>query len=111
MTIDEGEPQPLVIQHLIDHPDGTQIAFRVYTGPQGSAALEGFDPNASIIYRLSYEVAKGIADGERDAHEEFLLNRLTFSGDPSSLLTHKATLKKMQDCISRTARAAEGGNP
>ncbi len=90
---------PLVIQHLIERPGEEQASFYVTIGVRGASASFGVNPGAAVVYRHGFEVAKGIVDGKRDAHEEFLLGRLIFSGDPMHLLTHGETLRALQECI------------
>ena len=100
----EGLNVPLVIQHLIERPDEEQASFYVTIGVQGASASFGVNPGASVVYRHGFEVAEGIVEGKRDPHEEFLLGRLVFSGDPMHLLTHGETLRALQECI-RSHRA------
>ena len=90
---------PLIIQHLIERSDEEQAAFYVTIGVHGASASFGVNPGAVVVYRHGFEAAEGIVDGKRDAHEEFLLGRLIFSGDPMHLLTHGETLRALQECI------------
>ena len=95
---------PLVIQHLIERPDEEQASFYVTIGVHGASASFGVNPGATVVYRHGIEVAEGIVEGKRNAHEEFLLGRLIFSGNPMHLLTHGQTLRALQECI----RSASG---
>ncbi len=108
ISCDEVSDVPLIVQHLIRRPDEGQAAFYVTISIQGASASLGVNPDATVVYRHDLEVAEGIAKGKRDAHEEFLLGRLTFSGDPLQLLTHGAALKALQDCLRRAGSPQRG---
>lgn len=102
-----GNTAPLVVQHLIEHPCGPSSALRVAIDSNGARASREFDPDADVTYRLDYETALGIAEGKRDAHEEFLLRRLTFDGEPSFLLSHVETLAWLQSCLASKTQQAQ----
>ena len=61
---------------IVEHPDGIRSAYRIRLHADGAEALGGFSDNATVVYRQSYEVARGIAGGELDAHVEFLMGRV-----------------------------------
>ena len=88
-----GGAPPLVIQQLVTHPDGTRNAYRIRLDADGAEALGGFATDATVVYRQSYEVARGIATGDLDAHVEFLMGRVVVSGDTRALMDYQATLE------------------
>ncbi len=94
----DGAP-PLIIQQLVDHPDGLRSAYRIQVDAGGAEALGGFSDGATVVYRQSYEVARGIATGERDAHVEFLLGRIVVSGDTRALVDYRATLELVRAAL------------
>ena len=102
VTTEEGPP--LVIQQVVDHADGTRSAYLVRLGTSGTEALVGYADDATVTYRQSYEVARGIAAGDLDAHVEFLMGRVLVSGDTRALMDHRATLERMHAAL-RNVRA------
>ena len=90
-----GNGPPLVVQHLVDHADGTRSAYRIVLDAHGAEAQVGHVSEATVTYRQNYEVARGIATGERDAHVEFLRGRLVLSGDTKALLAYRRTLEQV----------------
>ena len=102
VTTEEGPP--LVIQQVVDHADGTRSAYLVRLGTSGTEALVGYADDATVTYRQSYEVARGIATGDLDAHVEFLMGRVLVSGDTRALMDHRATLERMHAAL-RNVRA------
>ena len=94
----DGAP-PLVIQQLVDHPDGIRSAYRIRLDSSGAEALGGFAGDATVIYRQSYEVARGIATGDLDAHVEFLMGRVVVSGDTKALMDYRATLELVHGAL------------
>lgn len=95
----DGEP-PLVIQQLVDHPDGIRSAYRIRVEATGAEALGGFADDATVTFRQNYEVARGIATGERDAHVEFLMGRVVVSGDTKALLDHRVALERIHAALA-----------
>lgn len=95
----DGGP-PLVIQQLIEHPDGVRSTYRIRVDSNGAEATAGFSGDATVVYRQSYEVARGIACGELDAHVEFLLGRVVVSGDTTALAGHRATLERLTGALA-----------
>lgn len=95
----EGGP-PLVIQQLIEHPDGVRSTYRIRVDIDGAEAMGGFSGDATVVYRQSYEVARGIACGELDAHVEFLMGRVVVSGDTKALAGHRATLERLSSALA-----------
>lgn len=95
----EGAP-PLVIQQIVEHPDGIRSTYRIRVDANGAEALGGFAGDATVTYRQSYEVACGVARGELDAHVEFLMGRVTITGDTKALAEHRATLQAMTAALA-----------
>ncbi len=91
---------PLVIQQIIEHPDGMRSTYRIHIGADGAEAVGGFSGDATVIYRQSHEVARGIACGELDAHVEFLMGRVVVSGDTEALVVHRSALEGMNDALA-----------
>ena len=98
VTIDGGPP--LVIQQVVEHPDGIRSAYRIRLDTDGAEALGGFSDDATVVYRQSYEVASGIAGGELDAHVEFLMGRVVVSGDTKALVGHRAELERLSTALA-----------
>ena len=90
---------PLVIQQLIEHPDGIRSAYRIRVDANGAEAVAGGSDDATVTYRQSYEVARGVACGELDAHVEFLMGRIVVSGDTKALAGHRATLDRLAGAL------------
>ena len=95
----EGGP-PLVIQQLVEHPDGTLNTYRIRVDAAGAEAVGGSSGDATVVYRQSYEVARGIAGGELDAHVEFLMGRVIVSGDTKALVGHRAALERLSTALA-----------
>ena len=95
----EGGP-PLVIQQLIEHADGSRSTYRIRVDANGAEAMAGSAGDATVVYRQSYEVARGIASGELDAHVEFLMGRVVVSGDTRALAGHRATLERLSGALA-----------
>ena len=95
----EGRP-PLVIQQLIEHADGSRSAYQVRLDAGGAEALTGVAGDATVTYRQSDEVARGIAGGDLDAHVEFLMGRVVVSGDTKALVEHRATLERVSAALA-----------
>jgi len=91
---------PLVIQQIVEHPDGMRSTYRIHLDADGAGALGGFSGDATVTYRQSHEVARGIARGELDAHVEFLMGRVVVSGDTEILVSHRAALEGMNDALA-----------
>jgi hypothetical protein len=91
---------PLILQQLVDHPDGMRSAYRILIDATGAEAQAGFAADATVTYRQSYEVARGIAGGELDAHVEFLMGRVKISGDAKALVQHHPTLERVHDALA-----------
>ena len=102
----EGAP-PLVIQQIVEHPDGIRSTYRIRVDADGAEALGGFTGDATVTYRQSYEVARGIAGGELDAHVEFLMGRVTITGDTKALADHGATLEAMTGALAGLREATD----
>ena len=102
----EGGP-PLVIQQLVEHPDGIRSTFRIRVDSDGAEAVRGFSGDATVTYRQSYEVARGIARGELDAHVEFLTGRVVVSGDTKALVSHRATLERLSTALAGLREATD----
>ena len=100
----EGGP-PLVIQQVVEHADGTRSAYVIRLGASGTEALVGYADDATVIYRQSYDVARGIAAGDLDAHVEFLMGRVLVSGDTRALMDHRTTLERVRAAL-RSVRAS-----
>ncbi len=98
-TITTGSAPPLILQQLVDHPDGMRSAYRIRIDADGATASGGFSPDATVTFRQSYEVACGIARGELDAHVEFLTGRVVVSGDTRALVEHRATLERVHAAL------------
>ena len=109
VTTDGGPP--LVIQHVVDHADGTRSAYRIGLDTHGAEARVGHDAEATVTYRQDYDVARGIATGERGAHEEFLRGRLVLSGDATSLLAYRTTLKQVHEALRDVRRSTDFPTP
>lgn len=99
-TITTGGAPPLTLQQLVDHPDGMRSAYRIRIDADGATALGGHSPDATVTFRQSYEVARGIAAGDLDAHVEFLMGRVTISGNTEALAEHRATLEAMTAALA-----------
>ena len=95
----EGAP-PLVIQQLVEHPDGCRSTYRIRVDANGAEATGGSSGDATVVYRQSYEVARGIACGELDAHVEFLMGRVVVSGDTKALAGHRTTLERLSGALA-----------
>ena len=91
---------PLVIQQIVEHPDGMRSTYRIRMDSDGAVASGGFSGDATVTYRQSYEVARGIASGELDAHVEFLMGRVVVSGDTKALVGHRAALERMSTALA-----------
>ncbi len=98
VTTEEGPP--LVIQQVVDHAGGDTTTFRVRLDANGAEALGGFADDATVTYEQSYEVARGIATGDLDAHVEFLMGRVVVSGDTEALVHYGKTLERMHAALS-----------
>ena len=94
----EGAP-PLVIQQVVERPGGETVGFRVRLDAAGAEALPGTADDATVTYRQSYEVARGIATGELDAHVEFLMGRVVVTGDTQALVDYRAPLERMHAAL------------
>ncbi|MCY3925454.1 MAG: hypothetical protein OXG52_08090 [bacterium] len=95
----DGAP-PLVIQQLVTHEDGTRSAYRIRLDSDGAEAVDGVAPDATVVYRQSYEVARGIAEGDLDAHVEFLMGRVVVSGDTKALMDYRETLELLHAALA-----------
>lgn len=95
---DDGPP--LVIQQFIEHPDGIRSAYRIRVDADGAEVMDGSADDATVVYRQSYEVARGIASGELDAHVEFLMGRVVVSGDTKALAGHRTTLERLAGALA-----------
>lgn len=110
---DDGPP--LVIQQLVEHPDGTTSAYEIRLGSDGAEATvglseersEGSSSGATVLYRQSYEVARGIASGELDAHVEFLMGRVVVSGDTKALAEHRGALERLTAALATMRETTE----
>ena len=102
----DGGP-PLVIQQLVEHPDGTRSTYRIRVDANGAEAIAGFAGDATVVYRQSHEVARGIASGELDAHVEFLMGRVVVSGDTTALAGHRATLERLAGALAAMRETTE----
>lgn len=102
-----GGGPPLVIQQLVEHPDGIRSAYRIRVDADGAEVLEGFSGDATVVYRQSYEVARGIACGELDAHVEFLMGRVVVSGDTKALAGHRTTLERLAGALATLRETTE----
>lgn len=98
VTVDGGPP--LVIQQVIEHPDGIRSAYRIRVDANGADVTGGYSGDATVVYRQSYEVARGIASGELDAHVEFLMGRVVVAGDTKALAGHRATLERLSGALA-----------
>ena len=98
VTTDGGPP--LVIQQLVEHPDGVRSAYRIRVDANGAEATVGSSGDATVVYRQSYEVARGIACGELDAHVEFLMGRVVVSGDTKALAGQRTTLERRTGALA-----------
>lgn len=94
----EGAP-PLVIQQVVDRPGGETTGFRVRLDATGAEALPGIADDATVTYRQAYEVARGIATGELDAHVEFLMGRVVVTGDTQALVNYREPLERMHAAL------------
>ncbi len=94
----EGGP-PLVIQQVVDHAGGDTTTFRVRLGANGAEALPGAADDATVTYQQSYEVARGIATGDLDAHVEFLMGRVVVTGDTKALVDYRSSLERMHAAL------------
>lgn len=95
----EGGP-PLVIQQVVEHSNGIRSTYRIRVDAEGAEAVGGFSGDATVVYRQSYEVARGIAGGELDAHVEFLMGRVVVSGDTKALVGHRAALESLSTALA-----------
>ncbi len=102
-----SQEEPLVIQQLVDHADGTRGAYQVRLERGGATALVGVAEDATVTYRQSYETARGIANGELDAHVEFLLGRVTITGDTKALVKHRAALEDVAAALAELRERTE----
>ena len=91
---------PLVIQQVVEHPGGIRSTYRIHLDTDGAEVLGGFSGDATVVYRQSYEVARGIASGELDAHVEFLMGRVVVSGDTKALVGHSAALERLTAALA-----------
>lgn len=98
VTTDDGPP--LVIQQFIEHSDGIRSAYRIRVDADGAEVMDGSADDATVVYRQSYEVARGIASGELDAHVEFLMGRVVVSGDTKALAGHRTTLERLAGALA-----------
>ena len=98
---------PLVVQHVVDHADGTQSAYLIALDAHGAEARVGHDADATVTYRQDFDVARGIATGERGAHEEFLRGRLVLSGNATALLTYRTTLQQVHEALRDVRRSTD----
>ncbi|MDE0654572.1 MAG: hypothetical protein OXI26_13100 [bacterium] len=105
VTAESGPP--LVIQQVVEHPDGIRSTFRIRVDENRAAATGGFSGDATVTYRQSYEVARGIACGELDAHVEFLMGRVVVSGDTRALIDHRATLERITGALAGLRETTE----
>lgn len=95
----EGAPR-VVVQQLVDHPDGMRSAYRIRLDSGGAEALAGHAADATVTYRQTYEVARGIANGDLDAHVEFLMGRIVVSGDTKALMDYRAALEGVHEALA-----------
>ena len=94
----ESEPT-LIIRQVVDHPGGETTTFRVRIGADGAEALPGDGGEATVTYRQSQAVARGIATGDLDAHVEFLMGRVVVTGDTKALVAHRHSLERMHAAL------------
>lgn len=97
--VTSGDAPPLILQQLVDHADGMRSAYRIHIDASGAEAQGGFAGGATVTYRQSYDVARGIASGELDAHVEFLMGRVMISGDTKALVQHRPTLERVHEAL------------
>ncbi len=102
-----GGAPPLIIQQLVTHQDGTRSAYRIRLDSDGAEALGGFAADATVVYHQSYEVARGIATGDLDAHVEFLMGRIVVSGDTKALMDYGATLELVHAALGDLRSSTE----
>lgn len=95
----EGAPR-VVVQQLVDYPDGRRSAYRIRIDADGAEALAGCADDATVTYRQTYEVARGIASGDLDAHVEFLMGRIVVSGDTKALMDYRTTLEAVRGALA-----------
>lgn len=98
VTTDGGPP--LVVQQLVEHPGGIRSAYRIELDADGAEAIGGVSRDATVVYRQSYEVARGIASGELDAHVEFLMGRVVVSGDTEALVGQRGALERLSTALA-----------
>lgn len=90
----------MVVQQLVDHPDGMRSAYRICIDAGRVEALAGYAADATVTYRQTYEVARGIATGELDAHVEFLMGRVVVSGDTKALMDYRTALEGVHEALA-----------
>ena len=95
-----AEGPPLVVQQVVEHPDGTRSAYAIRIDPDGVTAQPGIVDDATVTYRQSYEVAQGIASGRLDTHVEFLMGRVSVSGDTKAFVSHRGALNTVASALS-----------
>jgi len=90
------------ITPLRDLPDD---GYRIVLGESSSITplrdlpVDGPAPDASFTQSL--ESAQAIARGEADAHQAFLLGDIDFTGDISTLITHRPSLDWLAEVMVR----------
>ncbi|MCY3560372.1 MAG: hypothetical protein OXH20_04270 [bacterium] len=95
----DGGP-PLVIQQIVEHPAGRRSTYEIRVDADGAEATGDCSGDATVVYRQSDEVARGIASGALDAHVEFLMGRVVVSGDTKALADHRATLDRLAGALA-----------
>lgn len=104
--------QPLVVQHVVREPDGTEVAaFAVVLASADGGVVEGHHANPSITFTSTRATAASIAEGRTSAQAEFIAGRLRVGGDVRVLLERGPELAGGDDPFAAVRAATDFSLP
>ncbi|MEM7093476.1 MAG: hypothetical protein AAF567_10780 [Actinomycetota bacterium] len=101
-------PAPSGPLTIVQQVDGVG-AWKVTLGasPEIRRFAPGVEEAADATFRQTAETARRIARGETDAHQAFLLGDISFDGDITRLIEHRAALDWLEAALAPVMAATE----
>lgn len=99
--------EPLVIDQHVTGVASYRV--RIAQGDCSVAALGAGAEGADATFRQDAATARAVATGETDAHQAFLLGRITFTGDADVLIQRRDAFAWLADTLTSVMADTEFG--